>query len=132
MRHEAKELNCDISVVISNHAKLEPIVKNFGIPFKHFPITPENKLQQEEKEISILKADLDVDLIVLARYMQVLSDRFLKEFSQDQMINIHHSFLPAFMGGNPYARAHERGVKLVGATVSNVALYDWVVDLNSN
>lgn len=118
MRHEAGELDCDISVVISNHADLKPIVETFGIPFKVVPITPENKSEQEMKEISILKDQFDVDVIVLARYMQVLSDKFLDSFAHDQMINIHHSFLPAFMGGRPYSRAYERGVKLVGATVS--------------
>ena len=118
LRHEAKELDCDISAVISNHPDLQPIVETFGIPFKVFPITPENKAEQESKQISMLKDELDVDVIVLARYMQVLSNQFLGSFEHDQIINIHHSFLPAFKGGRPYHQAHERGVKLTGATVS--------------
>jgi formyltetrahydrofolate deformylase len=81
---------------------LKPIAETFGIPFKHFPITPQNKLDQEEKEIQLLKHELEVDVVVLARYMQVLSNQFLGAFSHDQIINIHHSFLPAFIGRSPY------------------------------
>ena len=102
LRHKAKELDCDIKVVISNHPTLQPIVETFGIPFKYFPITPENKPDQEQKEITLLKDELNVDVLVLARYMQVLSNHFLNSFSQDQIINIHHSFLPAFVGRSPY------------------------------
>ncbi len=105
-------------MVISNHADLQPVVETFDIPYKIFPINPENKTKQEEQEIRLLKDDLDVDVVVLARYMQVLSNRFLSAFNNDQIINIHHSFLPAFMGAKPYHKAHERGVKLIGATVS--------------
>ena len=88
--------------MVSNHPELKPVVETFGIPFKCFPITPENKSDQEEKEIKLLKNELGVDVVVLARYMQVLSNKFLEEFSHDQIINIHHSFLPAFIGSSPY------------------------------
>lgn len=120
LRHQAKELDCEISAVISNHPDLRHVVEAFGIPFHVFPIDEGNKTEQEEKEIALLKNELNVDLIVLARYMQVLSDGFLDAFEPDQIINIHHSFLPAFKGANPYQKAYERGVKLVGATVSTV------------
>ncbi len=105
-------------MVISNHADLQPVVETFDIPYKVFPINPENKPSQEEHEICLLKEDLNIDVVVLARYMQVLSNQFLGAFGNDQIINIHHSFLPAFMGAKPYHKAHERGVKLIGATVS--------------
>lgn len=107
LRHQAKELDCEIKVVISNHPTLQPIVETFGIPFKYFPITPENKLDQERKEIALLKDELNVDVLVLARYMQVLSNHFLNSFSHDQIINIHHSFLPAFVGRSPYHQVCE-------------------------
>jgi len=118
LRHEAKDLDCEITAVLSNHPDLKPIVEAFGIPFREYAIRPENKKIQEKEEITLLKDDLNVDMIVLARYMQVLSNEFLESFQNDQIINIHHSFLPAFMGGNPYRKAYERGVKLIGATVS--------------
>ena len=121
LRNEAKDLDCEISLIASNHPDLQHIAEAFGIPFKVFPITRENKTNQEEKEIALLKNDeLNVDVIVLARYMQVLSNTFLQSFQQDQIINIHHSFLPAFMGGKPYQKAYERGVKLIGATAHYV------------
>jgi formyltetrahydrofolate deformylase len=118
LRHKAKELDCNISAVVSNHPDLRSVVEAFGIPFHVFPIQEGNKRMQEEKEIRLLKDDIKVDLIVLARYMQVLSGTFLGAFEPDQIINIHHSFLPAFKGAHPYQKAYERGVKLVGATVS--------------
>jgi Formyltetrahydrofolate hydrolase len=119
LRHKAKELDCEISAVVSNHPDLRSVVQGFGIPFHVFPVEEENKRIQEEREIALLKDECcKVDLIVLARYMQVLSDRFLDSFEPDQIINIHHSFLPAFKGAHPYQKAYERGVKLVGATVS--------------
>mmetsp|Transcript_3680 Transcript_3680/g.6994 ORF Transcript_3680/g.6994 Transcript_3680/m.6994 type:complete len:324 (-) Transcript_3680:6029-7000(-) len=121
LRHKAKEIDCEISAVVSNHPDLRSVVESFGIPFYVFPIHDENhKRIQEEKEILLLKDEFKVDLIVLARYMQVLSDTFLESFEPDQIINIHHSFLPAFKGANPYQKAHERGVKLVGATAHYV------------
>ena len=102
LRHQARELDCDIKVIISNHPNLQPIAETFGIPFRYYPITPQNKLDQEQKEIELLTQDLKVDVVVLARYMQVLSNNFLSSFEHDQIINIHHSFLPAFIGSSPY------------------------------
>ena len=107
LKHQAKELDCDIKMVFSNHQTLKPIAELFGIPFRYFPITPENKPFQEEKQLQILKNELDIDLIVLARYMQVLSNKFLVSFQHDQIINIHHSFLPAFIGRSPYHQVSE-------------------------
>ena len=113
-RHSAGELPAELAVVASNHADLRPVVERFGIPFAEFPITPDTKLEQEQREIELL-ARHGVDLVVLARYMQVLSPQFVECYPH-RMINIHHSFLPAFVGSRPYHQAHERGVKLIGAT----------------
>jgi formyltetrahydrofolate deformylase len=113
-RHQSGELPCSIRFVISNHLDLAPIAAQFNIEFRYFPITKESKAAQEQAEASLLK-DEGVDLIVLARYMQVLSKDFVEQFPY-KIINIHHSFLPAFVGGKPYHQAHERGVKLIGAT----------------
>jgi len=113
-RYRVGELNGEIVAVISNHPDLEPQVKPFGIPYHLFPISIDNKAAQEEKELSLLQS-LGVELIVLARYMQVLSTRFVRCYP-NRIINIHHSFLPAFVGAKPYHQAHERGVKLIGAT----------------
>jgi len=113
-RQKTGELNCDFSLIISNHPDLEPIAKNYNIKFRLFPINKENKLEQEQKEIALLK-EYKIDLIVLARYMQVLTDNFIAQFPH-QIINIHHSFLPAFIGSNPYKQAQDRGVKIIGAT----------------
>jgi formyltetrahydrofolate deformylase len=115
LRHEAQELDCDIVAVLSNHATLKPVADTFHIPFEVFPITPDNKQEQEEKELELLQNTYQVDLIVLARYMQVLSENFLSQYP-NQIINIHHSFLPAFSGSKPYHAAYARGVKLIGAT----------------
>jgi len=114
LRHRAGELACEIALVVSNHPDLEPVADQFGIPYEVFPITRENKREQEARETARIEA-LDVDLVVLARYMQVLSAEFVARFP-GRIINIHHSFLPAFSGGRPYHQAHERGVKLIGAT----------------
>ncbi|HVZ17871.1 MAG TPA: formyltetrahydrofolate deformylase [Terriglobales bacterium] len=113
-RYRVGELNGQIVAVISNHPDLEPQVKPFGIPYHLFPVTAENKAAQEEKELSLLQS-LRVELVVLARYMQVLSTRFVRCYP-NRIINIHHSFLPAFVGAKPYHQAYERGVKLIGAT----------------
>ena len=113
-RHKLGEFNTEICSIISNHNDLEILAKNYNIPFQHFPINNQNKLEQEQNEIDLLKK-LDVDIIVLARYMQILSTKFVSEFP-NKIINIHHSFLPAFMGGNPYKQAFIRGVKMIGAT----------------
>ena len=114
LRHRAGELAGEIPVIVSNHADLEPVASQFGIDYRVFPVTRETKLEQEEREIELLDS-LDVDVIVLARYMQVLSSGFVKRYPE-RIINIHHSFLPAFVGGRPYHQAYERGVKLIGAT----------------
>jgi len=114
LRHQAGELRTNIALVISNHKDVEEIARSFGIPFKHFPITPQNKSQQEEAQIREI-AQQEIELIVLARYMQILSERFVSTFP-NRIINIHHSFLPAFIGASPYHQAFARGVKLIGAT----------------
>jgi formyltetrahydrofolate deformylase len=114
LRHRAGELACEIALVVSNHPDLAPVAAQFGVPFEVFPITKDTKRAQEEREIERIEA-LGVDLVVLARYMQVLSGDFVARYP-GRIINIHHSFLPAFMGGKPYHQAHERGVKLIGAT----------------
>lgn len=112
LRHRAGELACDVAMVISNHPDAAPIAKHFGVPFHHLPITPETKGRQEAEAVTLLDG---VDLVVLARYMQLLSPAFVRCFPS-RIINIHHSFLPAFIGANPYRQAHERGVKVIGAT----------------
>jgi formyltetrahydrofolate deformylase len=114
LRHRAGELNGDITCVISNHVDLSGVAAQFGVPFHVFTKTAENKLAQERKERDLLE-QLEVDLVILARYMQVMSASFCEAFPQ-RVINIHHSFLPAFVGGKPYHQAYTRGVKLIGAT----------------
>ncbi|MEE0910964.1 MAG: formyltetrahydrofolate deformylase [Paludibacteraceae bacterium] len=107
-------LNVEIPMIVSNHADLQWIGEKFGIPFHVFPITKENKLEQEKKEMELLRKER-VDFIVLARYMQIISEDMINEFPNN-IINIHHSFLPAFIGAKPYHAAYERGVKIIGAT----------------
>ena len=114
LRQRAGELACEIPLIVSNHPDLAPVAAQFGIPFEVFPIRPETKAEQEKREQERLEA-LGIDLIVLARYMQVLSPEFTAAWPA-RIVNIHHSFLPAFMGGKPYHQAHLRGVKLIGAT----------------
>lgn len=113
-RYTAGEWDVEIPMIISNHETLKPVAERFGIPFYHFPITSENKMAQEAAEIKLMK-EKNIDFVVLARYMQVLSEDFVKQFP-NKVINIHHSFLPAFAGAKPYHAAHERGVKIIGAT----------------
>jgi formyltetrahydrofolate deformylase len=113
-RYECGELNVDIPIIISNHTDLQKTAERLDIDFHYLSINKENKKQQEEKQIALLTQH-NIDFIVLARYMQVLSDDFVKHYPQ-RIINIHHSFLPAFPGGRPYHSAHERGVKIIGAT----------------
>lgn len=113
-RYSAGEWNVEIPVIISNHPDLEDIAKQFNIAYRYIPITKENKKEQEKLELELLK-EFNVDFIVLARYMQVLSENFISHYP-NSIINIHHSFLPAFMGAKPYHAAHARGVKLIGAT----------------
>ncbi len=104
-------------MVISNHDTLRETVESFGIPFYHLPITKETKRQQEEKALELMEGR--VDFIVLARYMQILTGDFIQHYP-NRIINIHHSFLPAFVGGRPYEQAYERGVKIIGATAHYV------------
>ncbi len=114
LRGQAGEFAGDFTCVVSNHSDLAEAVRHYGLVFHHVPVTTENKADAERKQLEILRA-AGVEFAVLARYMQVLSDGFLKDFGRP-VINIHHSFLPAFAGGRPYHQAHERGVKLIGAT----------------
>lgn len=114
LRHRLGELNCEIPLIISNHEDLRAFAEGFGVPYFVFPINKDNKAEQEAKEAALLK-EHNIGLIVMARYMQILSDNFINTFPQ-QIINIHHSTLPAFKGAKPYHQAHERGVKQVGAT----------------
>jgi formyltetrahydrofolate deformylase len=114
LRHRAGELACEIPLIVSNHEDLRPIAAQFGVRFEVFPIAQQTKRAQEERELALLE-EVRVDLVVLARYMQVLSGAML-EALPCRVINIHHSFLPAFMGGRPYHQAFARGVKLIGAT----------------
>ena len=113
-RHMAGEWVVDIPLIISNHPDLKPVADRFGIEFYCFEKNGANKEEQELKEVALLK-EKKIDLIVLGRYMQVLSNNFVSRFP-NRIINIHHSFLPAFAGAKPYHAAHERGVKIIGAT----------------
>ena len=113
-RYESSELEVDIPIIISNHPDLKSAAESLGIAYHTFSINKENKAEQEHKQ-KLLLAEHNIDFIVLARYMQVLSDDFVRDYSQ-RIINIHHSFLPAFPGGRPYHSAYERGVKIIGAT----------------
>ncbi len=116
-RWQAKEMAVEIPVIISNHTDLKPLAEQFEIEFYHIPINKDNKKEQETQQLEILKKH-QIDLIVLAKYMQILSSSFIEQFSN--IINIHHSFLPAFPGANPYQRAYTRGVKIIGATAHYV------------
>jgi len=113
-RHKAGELFCDIAMIISNHPDLEPLAKFYNIPFYVFPINKQNKAEQEKKEIALLREN-DISTIILARYMQILSEDFVAAYPRN-VLNIHHSFLPAFIGASPYKQAYQRGVKIIGAT----------------
>ncbi len=112
-RHRAKEFHAEIPLIISNHLDLQPVVEQFGIDYHYIPITKDNKQEQEAKQLELLH-QYKIDLVILAKYMQIVSANFIEKFPQ--IINIHHSFLPAFIGANPYHRAFERGVKIIGAT----------------
>lgn len=113
-RYTAGEWNVEIPLIISNHPDLQHVAERFGIPFHLFPITKETKEEQEKKEMELL-AKHKVNFIVLARYMQVISEKMIDAYP-NRIINIHHSFLPAFVGAKPYHAAFERGVKIIGAT----------------
>jgi formyltetrahydrofolate deformylase len=117
-RHQSGEMHCDIPLVLSNHPDTASIAGFYGIPFHLVCVNPENKPEAEAKQMALLKQH-DIDFIVLARYMQVLSGDFVAQYA-NRIINIHHSFLPAFHGAKPYHRAFERGVKLIGATAHYV------------
>ena len=116
-RHQAGELPGKIALIISNHRRLEAIAQQFDIDFYHLPITEETKAQQEALQLKLLK-QYHINLVVLAKYMQILSGDLIQGFPN--IINIHHSFLPAFPGAKPYHRAHARGVKIIGATAHYV------------
>ena len=113
-RYTAGEWNVEIPLIISNHPDLQHVAERFGIPFHLFPVTKETKEEQEKKEMELL-AKHKVNFIVLARYMQVISEKMIDAYP-NRIINIHHSFLPAFVGAKPYHAAFERGVKIIGAT----------------
>jgi formyltetrahydrofolate deformylase len=115
-RVRAGDLRAELTAVVANHPDLEPVATAAGIPFHHVPVTPETKVDAEAKALQIVG---DADLVVLARYMQIVSPEFCARFPE-RLINIHHSFLPAFVGANPYQAAHDRGVKLIGATAHYV------------
>ena len=112
-RTRSGELPMEVALVVSNHADLRGVAEGFAIPFVHLPVSAANRVAAEEAQLALL-AEHRIELVVLAKYMQVLSPRFLEHFGA--VINIHHSFLPAFQGAQPYHRAWERGVKLIGAT----------------
>jgi formyltetrahydrofolate deformylase len=113
-RWQSGELRVDLPLIVSNHPDLKPIADIFKIDYQQFTITPDNKAAQEQAQIALIH-DYRIDFIVLARYMQILSPEFVAAFP-NRIINIHHSFLPAFVGSKPYHQAYERGVKIIGAT----------------
>lgn len=114
LRHRQGQLPCHIKVLISNHPDARAVANEFGIKFFELPITPKTKAVQEKKQLEILKKE-KIDLVVLARYHQILTKNIINHFPR-KIINIHHSFLPAFAGGNPYLQAYQKGVKIIGAT----------------
>ena len=116
-RWKRGELYTDLTMVISNHEDLREAVEGFGIPYHHIPVTRDTKEEAETEMLNLL--DGQADLVILARYMQIITPKFIDTFPE-RIINIHHSFLPAFVGANPYLRAYERGVKLIGATAHYV------------
>jgi formyltetrahydrofolate deformylase len=113
-RYESREWQVEIPVIISNHADLQAAAQRLGIDYHHLPVNQQNRAEQEARQLELMQ-HYKIDFIVLARYMQILSDRFVKNFPE-RIINIHHSFLPAFPGRRPYHSAHARGVKIIGAT----------------
>lgn len=114
LRHQSGELNCEIPIIISNHPDCKPIAKAFGVEFVHVPVGKKTRAKDEARQMALL-GEHRVDFMVLARYMQILSPKFLARY-RNRIINVHHSFLPAFMGAKAYSQAHERGVKIIGAT----------------
>jgi formyltetrahydrofolate deformylase len=117
-RYKVGSLNIEIPAIVSNHPDLGPLAESYQIPYHHLPVTPATKPEAEARLLELV-AEHDIDIVVLARYMQVLSDDLCTKL-QGKAINIHHSFLPSFKGGKPYHQAHDRGVKLIGATAHYV------------
>jgi formyltetrahydrofolate deformylase len=117
-RVQAGEWQVDVPLIVSNHPDHEKIATSFGVPFRHFPVLGGNRIEQERLQIELLQQE-NIDLVVLARYMVIVGAPFIQAFPH-RMINIHHAFLPAFIGAKPYHRAYERGVKLIGATAHYV------------
>ena len=117
LRKQAGELKAEIGLIVSNHPDLQVVAEQFGIDYHHIPVNKENKPAAEAKQLELLR-QYNIDLVVLAKYMQIISPEFIAQFPQ--IINIHHSFLPAFVGANPYHKAYERGVKIIGATAHYV------------
>jgi formyltetrahydrofolate deformylase len=113
-RWHAGELKCEIPLIVSNHREVEKLAAFYGVPFEYVPVTPVTRAEAEARQLELLGAN-EIDLVVLARYMQILSPEFVARYSS-AIINVHHSFLPAFVGARPYHAAHARGVKLIGAT----------------
>ncbi len=113
-RYNSGELNLEIPFIVSNHLDLKPIADNFKIPFHHIPVTKDTKNEAENKQLELLEKH-HIDFIVLARYMQIVSEKLISKYP-NKIINIHHSFLPAFVGAKPYHSAYKRGVKIIGAT----------------
>ena len=118
MKHQSKELNCNIPLVISNHDNLRSSVEQYGIEYYHLPVDAENREFQEKEILSLLKTH-NIDIVVLARYMQILSPKIVQQY-KGRVINIHHAILPAFKGDRPYHKAWVRGVKMIGATAHYV------------
>ena len=114
LRRRAGELDCELALIVSNHPDLADVAQSYGVPFHHVPVDPEDKRAQERRCEELFERER-IDLVVLARYMQVLSAELCTRYAE-RIINIHHSFLPAFVGGKPYHQAAERGVKIIGAT----------------
>ncbi len=114
LRNRGGQFNCDIALIISNHRDAKKVADEFGVRFQEFIVTAENKMAQEKKQIELLMQE-HIDVVVLARYHQIFTEQFVRAFD-NKIINIHHSFLPAFIGKNPYHQAYQKGVKLIGAT----------------
>lgn len=114
---QSGDLDADIAMVISNHNDMRELVEPLGIPYHHIPVTPDTKAEAEKRQMELVAGQVDV--VILARYMQIISPKFIEDFP-NRIINIHHSFLPAFIGGKPYAQAYNRGVKIIGATAHYV------------
>ncbi|WP_289045859.1 formyltetrahydrofolate deformylase [uncultured Olleya sp.] len=113
-RYNSGELDLEIPFIVSNHNSLKPIANSFNIPFYHIPVTKDTKAEAEDAQLKLCKT-FDIDFIVLARYMQIVSSKIIDQYP-NKVINIHHSFLPAFVGAKPYHSAYKRGVKIIGAT----------------